>query len=487
VFRRAKGEGLCLTFDDVLVVPDYSEVVPADVDVATSLSDKLYLKVPLVSADMDTVTGADMACAMARAGGIGFLWKSGLEEQLGEVERVKRTLNTLVEDPAFVDLHDTKEEVIRTLEEYGNRFSSLVVLGPRGNVVGLVTGDRTNLARAGERVMDFMIQQPITAPVGTKVGEAYDIMRAKKVPKLILVGPNNELEGLYCVKDVQREVEGESDQYTVDSKGRLRVGANVGVNDLDRVGGLLERKCDAILVGTAHGHSENVINTVREIRDTFGDRYDFTLVAGNVATAEGARALYAAGADCVKAGIGPGSICTTRVVAGVGVPQMSVIYDVCQEAMKQGGKIIADGGIKNSGDAFKALALGADAVMMGGTFAGTDESPGEVVVVGGQMYKRYRGMGSSAAMKDNAGSLERYAQTTGKAVPEGVEGLVPSRGPVGEVVLDYVGGIRSGMGYVGAASLLELYNESEFVRVTRAGQVEGRPHDIEVTREDRGA
>ncbi len=483
ILRDAEEKGLGLTFDDVLLVPRRSEVVPVDIDLETRISGNFKMRIPLVSSDMDTVTGSEMARAMAMRGGLGFLWKSDVESQVKAVDDVKYTLNKKIKSPITVRANQTKEDVESILSKYDNRFSSLVVVDPNEKVVGLVTRDRTALSGMKDKVRSFMVENPVTADSNISVKEAYKIMIEDKVPKLVLVNSDMTLGGLYCFKDVRGVVEGNVGGYNLDCNGQLRVGANVGIRDMGRVRRLLEKKCDVLLIGTAHGHSKNVIDTVKEIRRTFDNSYKFSLVAGNVATYEGAKELFEAGADAVKVGIGPGSICTTRVVAGVGVPQVSAIYVASRAAKECGGYIIADGGIRNSGDVVKAISAGADAVMMGSVFAGTRESPGEVIVREGQRFKSYRGMGSLGAMKDYSGSRERYSQISGKLVPEGVEGRVPFKGSVEDILDKYAGGLQSGMGYIGAKDIGALKARGNFIRVTGAGQIEGRPHDIAIIKE----
>ncbi len=477
VLGKAREEGLGLTFDDVLLVPGYSEVLPSDVLLDVNLTKDVSLKIPFIAADMDTVCGADMARAMAFEGGIGFLWKSDLENQVRAVEDVKNTLNKKIDKPITVGPDQKKKDVLDILDRYDNRFSSLVVVDSESRVVGLVTGDKMQFAKKESLVRDFMVKDVVIASEETSVLEAYHLMSESRVPKLVLTDSEGRLAGMYCFDDVRSIIEGDRKMYNVDSKGQLRVGANVGVNDLERAERLLKKGCDVLLVGTAHGHSKNVVKTVREVHEKFRSDYDFVLVGGNVATYEGAKALFDEGADVVKVGIGPGSICTTRVVSGAGVPQITAISEAARAAKEVGKCIIADGGIRYSGDVVKAIAAGASVVMMGSVFAGTKEAPGESLQIGGQKFKSYRGMGSQAAMKDNVSSVERYSQKVGKMVPEGVEGMVPYKGPVGDIIFQYVGGLRSGMGYVGARNILELQG-SEFNRVTNAGQVEAKPHDL---------
>jgi len=493
VISKALEQGIWLTFDDVLIKPGHSGVVPKDVDLTTNLTRRILLRIPLVSADMDTVTDWKMAREIAKQGGIGFLWKHPSTEKQAEwVEKVKFTLNAKIDTPITIGPDQTLEDVQKTLSNYDNLFSSLVVVDDTKKVVGLVTKDRTQFAKQGEFVRNFMVVNPLTSDKNFNTREAYDFMKHHRVAKLILVDFSGKLKGLYCFADVKSLVEDINPLYNRDERGQLRVGANVGVRTKenamefdDRVKKLLEKHCDILLVGTAHGHSENVINTVRYIKNNFSN-YDFDVVAGNVATYEGAKTLFEVGADAVKVGVGPGSICTTRVISGAGAPQITAIYEAARAAREVGKYIIADGGIRYSGDIAKALAAGASCVMIGSLFASTEEAPGEIIVFRGQKYKLYRGMGSSSAMKDFGLVGDRYAQVTqdrDKVVPEGVEGRVPLAGSVSELVYQLVGGLRSGMGYAGAKNIEELHSKVEFIRVTDAGFKEGHPHDITITEE----
>tara|TARA_Y100000310_G_scaffold111916_1_gene110320 strand:+ start:9023 stop:10504 length:1482 start_codon:yes stop_codon:yes gene_type:complete len=476
VLELAMERGEALTFDDVLLVPMESRVVPSEVNLETKLSSNISLKVPLISADMDTVTGYEMAREMAMQGGIGFLWKSCIEEQEKAVDRVKYTLNAKIDNPITIRGEQTREDVLEKLAEYENRFSSLVVVNSERKVVGLVTGDRIQFADKGMFVRDFMVNNPVTSRENLDTNRAYDFMKKQKISKLILIDSKGRLEGLYCFKDVQSIIEG-GGSYNRDKRGQLRIGANVGIKDFERVERLLRKNCDVLLVGTAHGHSKNVMETVEEIKRSFKELYDFNIIAGNVATYDGASALFESGADAVKVGIGPGSICTTRVVAGVGIPQITAIYEAVRAGKEYRKPVIADGGIRNSGDITKALATGASSVMMGSVFAGTGEAPGDFIISRGQRFKTYRGMGSLGAM--TKGSGDRYPQGE-KLVPEGVEGAIPFKGPVSEIIFQYLGGLRSGMGYVGARDISDLQERARFIRVTNAGQIEGKPHDIEI-------
>ena len=480
--RRYEG----LTFDDVLLKPRRSSVVPRDVCLETFLTPEIPLKIPLVSADMDTVTEAEMAIKLAMEGGLGFLWKSpDINEQVAWVDRVKYAFNARIQKPITIRDNQTLKDVRATLAKYDNRFSTLVVLNEAGKVVGLLTKDRTQFADERDLVRDFMVQNPHTTTRKLDVDQAHRYMKEHQVAKLIVVSKSGELRGLYCFKDVKEIVEGRTPMFNRDRDGRLRVGANVGVNDFERAERLLEAKCDVLLVGTAHGHSKNVLNTVHELRRNFKN-YEFGLVAGNVATYEGARDLIKAGANAVKVGIGAGTICTTRIIAGVGVPQLTAVYDCSRAARRYGKVAIADGGIRNSGDVVKALAAGASSAMMGSVFAATDEAPGDIIVdEGGARFKDYRGMGSLGAMVANQ-TASRYLQeqaSAEKLVPEGVEGAVPLKGPLSEVVYQFIGGIKSGMGYIGARSIPKLRNRTIFVRITSAGQRESHPHDIKIRKE----
>jgi IMP dehydrogenase len=494
VLEKAEKQGFGLTFDDVLIKPRMSKVVPSKVSLETMLSSNIPLHIPLVSADMDSVTEEEMARELAMQGGIGFLWKHPFATQQAQwVKNVKLTLNAKIDTPVSINQNKELKDVRKTLSRYNNRFSTLIVVDDNKRVVGLVTGHRTQFAREGQAVREFMLKNPVTSQEDFDFKGAYDFMRKERIGKLILVDSNKRLKGLYCFSDVKSLIEGINPLYNRDRRGQLRVGANVGVctrensGEFDnRVEKLLRNRCDVLLVGTAHGHSENVINTVKHLKTNF-TKHKFDLVAGNVATYEGAKDLFEAGADTVKVGVGPGSICTTRVISGCGVPQITAIYESAKAASEEEKHIIADGGIRYSGDITKALGAGAHSVMLGSLFAATEESPGKIEhFEGGQRYKTYRGMGSLSAMKDLNMIGDRYAQVTqdkGKVVPEGVEGRVPLVGKVGGVVYQLVGGLRSGMGYVGAKNIKELHSLAEFIRVSGAGSREGHPHDITITEE----
>lgn len=469
-----------LTFDDVLLIPQESDVLPRDVDISTRLTKTIRLNIPILSAGMDTVTEARMAIAMARAGGIGVIHKNlPIDVQASEVDKVKRSESGIIVDPVYLPPDASIREALEIMAHY--RISG-VPITENGKLVGILTNRdlvfETNYDQPVKNVMTK--ENLITAPVGTTLEEAKAILHKHKIEKLPLVDENFFLKGLITIKDIRKAEE--YPNAAKDEKGRLRVAAAVGVgNDLkDRADALVDAGVDVLVVDTAHGHSRGVINAVTWLKDRYGD--EVQIIAGNVATAEATVALIKAGADAVKVGIGPGSICTTRVVAGIGVPQITAIYDCAQAAKEYGVPIIADGGIKYSGDITKALAAGADTVMLGNLLAGTEESPGETETYQGRRYKVYRGMGSLGAMK--AGSKDRYFQEgQSKLVPEGIEGRVPYKGPVAEILYQLVGGLRAGMGYCGAKDIPTLQRSSKFIRITGAGLRESHPHTVQITKE----
>ncbi len=469
-----------LTFDDVLLLPRYSDVLPVEVDVRTYLTRKIKINIPLVSAAMDTVTESALAKALAREGGIGIIHKNmSIKEQAHHVELVKKTENGIIYDPLTVRPDSLIEEALRLMAEY--KIGGLAVVDDSGNLVGLLTNRdlrfETDLKKPVKELMT-PYEKLITAPPGISLEDAKKILHKHKIEKLPLV-EGRRLVGLITIKDIMSVIE--HPDASRDDKGRLLVGAAVGVasDTLDRVSALIDADVDVIVVDTAHGHSKRVIDTVREIKSSFPR---LQIIAGNIATKEGAVALIEAGADAVKVGIGPGSICTTRVVAGVGVPQLSAVLEVVEIAEGKGVPVIADGGIRYSGDIVKALAAGASTVMIGSIFAGTEEAPGETILYHGRKYKSYRGMGSIGAMR--RGSADRYfQQEVSKFVPEGVEGMVPYKGSVKDVVDQLVGGIKSGMGYIGASNIEELKKKAIFIKVSPAGVREGHPHDVVITKE----
>ena len=470
--------GEALTFDDVLLVPRKSSVVPSTVDVRSRASRGVSLNVPILSAAMDTVTESGLAIALAQQGGLGIIHKNlSVEAQAREVRLVKRSVNGVITDPVTLPPDAPIEKARELMEE--QRISGIpIVSGDK--VVGILTSRDLKFVENSKTVREVMTTQIVTAPPGTNLEKARDLLHRAKVEKLLLVNTDGTLAGLITIKDI--DMLARFPASNLDPEGRLRVGAAVGVADDARLAALAKARVDLVVVDTAHGHSENVLRAVARYKKAYPG---VDIVAGNIVTAEAARDLISAGADGVKVGVGPGSICTTRIVAGVGVPQLTAIGDVAAEAMKHSVPVIADGGIRYSGDIVKALAAGAQCVMLGSLFAGTEESPGEVLYFQGRQFKAVRGMGSLGAMVD--GSADRYAQgdvkVRDKFVPEGVEGRVPFKGRLADYVYQLVGGLRSGMGYCGCATVQELNTETRFVRVTAAGVHESHPHDIQITKE----
>ena len=467
------------TFDDVLLVPNKSEILPNEVSLKTKLTKKISLNIPLMSASMDTVTESKMAIAMAREGGIGIIHKNmTIAEQAMEVDRVKRQENGVITDPIFLNEDNTVKQALDLMAKY--RISGVPVT--RGTkLVGIITNrDIVFETNYDKKINEVMTKSPlITAKEGTTLEEALEILKKHKIEKLPLIDDDNNLKGLITIKDIEKAKA--YPNAAKDSKGRLLCGASVGItNDMmERVEALVKANVDVITLDTAHGHSKGVIEGVRKIKSVYPE---LQIIAGNIATAEAVRDLVEAGADCVKVGIGPGSICTTRVVAGVGVPQLTAVMDCVEEGRKYGVPVIADGGLKYSGDIVKALAAGAQVCMMGSMLAGCEESPGETEIYQGRTYKVYRGMGSLAAMEK--GSSDRYFQNgTKKFVPEGVEGRVAYKGPVADTLFQLLGGIKSGMGYLGAPTLDDLYENAKFVVQTSSGIRESHPHDINITKE----
>ncbi|MFC7365112.1 MULTISPECIES: IMP dehydrogenase [Bhargavaea] len=471
-----------LTFDDVLLVPAASEVLPKEVDLSVQLTDKIKLNLPIISAGMDTVTEAKMAISMARQGGIGVIHKNmSIEEQAEQVEQVKRSENGVITNPFYLTPEHQVFDAEHLMGKY--RISGVPIVNNEEELklVGIITNrDMRFIEDYSGQISDFMTKENlVTAPVGTTLAEAEKMLQKYKIEKLPIVDEEGILKGLITIKDIEKVIE--FPKAAKDSQGRLLVGAAIGVTSdtMMRLEQLVKAEVDLIVIDTAHGHSKGVIDTVRQIRETYPE---LDIVAGNVATAEGTRALYEAGADVVKVGIGPGSICTTRVVAGVGVPQITAVYECATEARKHGKAIIADGGIKYSGDIVKALAAGGHVVMLGSLLAGTTESPGETEIFQGRRFKVYRGMGSVGAMEQ--GSKDRYFQEDAKKlVPEGIEGRLPYKGPLADTIHQLVGGIRAGMGYAGAKDLESLREESQLIRMTGAGLRESHPHDVQITKE----
>ncbi len=472
-----------LTFDDVLLVPAYSDVTPADVDVASRLTRNIPLSMPIVSSPMDTVTEADMAIGMAQEGGIGIVHKNmSIDNQSMQVDRVKRAEHGVIVDPVTLPPETTVRDAIRIMDE---RNIGGVPITKNGKLKGILTRRDLRFLDATDIPVEQVMTKEnlITAHAETGLKAAEKILRENKVEKLLLVDDQYQLKGLITIKDIDKNLR--FPRASKDNRGRLRVGAAVGVFDLERAGRLIESGVDVLVVDSAHGHSKNVIETVRQIKR----QWPIDVIAGNVATKEGAKDLLDAGADAIKVGIGPGSICTTRIISGVGVPQLTAISMVAEAIGSTDVPMIADGGIRYSGDITKALAFGANVVMLGGLLAGLDESPGEMILFQGRTFKRYRGMGSLGAMVQ--GSSERYRQTVtdddGKAkpklVPEGVEGRVPYKGPLHSLLYQLVGGLRAGMGYLGVRTIDELRTQPKFLRVSAATVRENHPHDIAITQE----
>ncbi|NWL90238.1 MULTISPECIES: IMP dehydrogenase [unclassified Paenibacillus] len=469
-----------LTFDDVLLIPRKSETLPKEVDVSTKLSDRVKLNVPLISAGMDTVTESALAIAIAREGGIGIIHKNmPIEQQAEEVDRVKRSESGVITNPFSL----TADHLVSDAETVMGKFriSGVPIVDENNKLIGILTNrDLRFVHDYSIKISEVMTHENlVTAPVGTTLQQAEVILQKHKIEKLPLVDDNNILKGLITIKDIEKAIQ--FPNAAKDSQGRLLVGAAVGISKdmFERTEALVGAGADVIVLDSAHGHHINIIEAVSDIRKKYPE---LTIIAGNVATGEATRELIKAGASVVKVGIGPGSICTTRVIAGIGVPQITAIYDCATVAREYGIPIIADGGIKYSGEITKALAAGGHAVMLGSMFAGTEESPGESEIYQGRRYKVYRGMGSMAAMKQ--GSKDRYFQDDDKKlVPEGIEGRVAYKGPLADTIHQLLGGLRSGMGYCGAKNLDELRNDTEFVRITGAGLRESHPHDIQITKE----
>ena len=468
-----------LTFDDVLLVPDHSEVLPKDVEISTNLTRNIRLNIPIISSGMDTVTEARMAIAMAREGGLGIIHKNmTIERQAEEVDKVKRSEHGIIVDPIFLGPENRLQDAHNLMERY--RISG-VPITENGKLIGIITNrDLRFETDLTQRISDCMTQEHlITAPVGTSLEDAKKILGKHRIEKLPLIDADGNLKGLITIKDIEK-----AQKYpnsAKDGKGRLLAAAAVGVGAdlMDRLDALVGAKVDIIVVDTAHGHSKGVLEAIRKIKQAYPA---IELIAGNIATSQATTALIEAGVDAVKVGMGPGSICTTRVIAGIGVPQITAIYNCAQAAKPSGVPVIADGGIKYSGDITKAIAAGGNVVMVGSLLAGTEESPGETVIFQGRSFKEYRGMGSLSAMA--LGSKDRYFQENAeKLVPEGIEGRVPFKGAVADTIYQLLGGLRAGMGYCGVKNIEELRNNTRFIRVTSAGLKESHPHDVTITKE----
>ncbi len=475
-----------LTFDDVLVVPGYSEVLPSETNVTARLTREISLNVPVLSAAMDTVSEARLAIALAREGGMGILHRNmSAEAQAGEVDKVKRSQAGMISDPVTLSVEATLQQAEDIMARY--KISGVPIVDAAGQITGILTNRDIRFVQAsdfGQPVSQFMTpkERLVTAPVGISNTDAKILLQRHRIEKLLLVDESGRLKGLLTVKDILTETE--HPNAARDERGRLRVGAAVGVGtDLEtRVGLMVDAGLDVLAIDTAHGHSKGVIDAIKRVRTNWKN---LAIIAGNVVTAEGTSALIKAGADGIKVGVGAGSICTTRVVAGAGMPQLSAIYECVQEAKKYNIPVVADGGIKYSGDIVKAIVAGADTVMLGSLLAGLEESPGEVVIYEGRRFKEYRGMGSMGAMqgfgKDRYGSGQ--GKGGGKLVPEGIEGRVPYKGTLHDFIYQLVGGLRSGMGYAGASTLDDLRNKARMTRITNAGLIESHPHDVIITRE----
>lgn len=468
-----------LTFEDVLLVPRYSEILPKEVKVHTKLTKNISLNIPMVSAAMDTVTEYEAAIAMARVGGIGIIHKNmDIESQVKQIKRVKKSESGVIVDPVTVKPTTSLGEALYLLKEFN--ITGAPVIDDHGKLVGILTNRDLRFEKdLARKVSELMTPMPlVTARSGVTLDEAAQILHQHKIEKLPIINESGTLKGLITIKDVKKRIE--YPNANKDDFGRLRVGAAIGVGQFDRAEALVGAGVDVLVLDSAHGHSKGIIDTVRELKK----RFAVDIVAGNVATASAVAALIDAGADAVKVGIGPGSICTTRIVAGVGVPQITAIMDCAQEAAKHGVPIVADGGIKYSGDLAKAIAAGASCIMVGSLLAGTEESPGEMIIYQGRQYKSYRGMGSIGAMQK--GSQDRYFQegtAADKLVPEGIEGQVPYRGRISDIVHQLIGGLCSSMGYLGARDIADFQEKAEFVEITSAGLRESHVHDVFITKE----
>lgn len=487
VLEEADKKHEALTFDDVRLIPGYSEMLPGNVSLESKFSRNIGLKLPIVSAAMDTVTEYKMAIEMAKAGGLGIIHKNlSPKEQAAQVAKVKHHLNGKIDDPICITEDESVEYVLNRRETKGYTFHSFPVLNSAGKLVGLVTKNDFDFCNdLSKKVKDIMTSNPLTASKDMDINSAYSLLMDKKKKILPLLDDTGKVAGMYVFSDLKRIVNGDLKIYNTDSKGRLIVGAAIGVykDAFERVEELVKENVDVVVIDTSHGHSKGVIETLKAVKVRYPS---LDVVAGNIVTEDSVKDLFNAGADGVKVGIGPGSICTTRIVAGIGTPQVSAIYRCAKKAGNFGIPLCGDGGLNYSGDITIAIAGGADSVMMGSMLGGTDESPGDFVIVDGRKWKNYRGMGSIGALKEKQGSRERYFQGDRKMkdlIPEGIAGLVPTRGKVADVLIQYAGGLRQGMGYVGAKSIEELKEKGQFDRISNAGLSESHPHDVIITEE----
>jgi len=477
--KDSKFQNEALTFDDVLLVPSYSQIIPSETNVKTALTKNIDLNIPLLSASMDTVTESRLAIALALKGGIGIIHKNmSIDNQSGEIRRVKRSQSGMIKDPITMDKESTVKDALQVMKK--NQIGGIPIVNSSNELIGIVTNRDLRFQKENDKELSsIMTEKVVTAKSGISLDDAEKILKKHKIEKLPIVD-GKKFVGLITYKDILKNKS--MPDACKDHLGRLRVGAAIGVSDdwEKRLNKLVEANVDVISIDTAHAHSKSVIDLLKTIKSN----YDLDVIVGNIATAEAAKALVKAGADAIKVGVGPGSICTTRIIAGVGVPQLSAVYDVTKSVKGSNVPVIADGGIRFSGDIAKALAAGADSVMIGSLFAGTEETPGDIIIYEGRKYKAYRGMGSVEAMEE--GTKDRYFQQNEenpkKLVPEGIVGRVPYKGNVSEVIYQLIGGLRAGMGYVGAENIQKL-RQAQFVRITNAGSIEGHPHDVFITRE----
>lgn len=482
-FKKTEEQRIALTFDDVRLKSGYSKVMPDDVDLESKFSRNIGLKIPIVSAAMDTVTEHQMGIGMALLGGLGVIHKNmSPEEQARRVSKVKYYLNGLIDKPICVRKEQSIAEILKMKKEKEYSFNTFPVIDKKDRLVGILSKNDFDFCKSGSiKAGEAMSKEVITAPKGTKLEKAYEVMFENKKKTLPLVDKDNRLAGIYVFKDVKRIMMENPGGYNVDENGQLVAAAAIGVNDFERLELLIEKKINVVVIDTAHADTESVVQNLKEIKK----KYKIDVVVGNVSEPESTKRLIKAGADGIKVGQGPGSICTTRVVAGIGSPQVSAVYKCSKIAQEYGVPVCADGGLKYSGDIPIALGAGAHCVMMGGMLSGTKEAPGDVIFREGRQWKIYRGMGSVGAMEEHKGSRERYRQSSGKKslVAEGVEGLKPYKGGLSQVMFQYINGLRRGMGYVGAADIAELHRKADFVRISGAGKAESHPHDILITRE----